>query len=124
MLNRTTLFATALLALGGLVAAPAPAAFAHGASMRTMWHTTHLVGTPVFNASHQKIGSITDVLVSPSGTTTEAVLSIGAFVGGSKKVAVPLAHLAMMHGTMMMLHGGTKAALEALPSYYVGNGAG
>ena len=123
MLNRTTLFAAALLALGGLAVAPAPAAFAHGTAMRTMWPTTHLVGTPVFNASHQKIGNITDVLVSPSGSTTEAVLSIGDFVGGSKKVAVPLAHLAMLHGTMMMLHGASKAALEALPAY-VGGGSG
>jgi PRC-barrel domain len=122
MLNRTTLLAAAALALGGIAAVPAPAAFAHGANIRAMWHTTHLVGTPVFNDQHQQIGTISDVLVSPSGGATEAVLSVGAYVGGNKQVAVPLAHLAMARGAMTM-PGATKATLEALPTY-IGGGNG
>ncbi|MBW4091844.1 MAG: PRC-barrel domain containing protein [Proteobacteria bacterium] len=129
MLNAARLFAVAALALGVAAAAPAPlafvpAAFAHGMSQHTMWRSSQLVGTPVFNDQHQQIGTVTDVLVSPAGTSAEAVLSVGGFVGGRKLVAVPLAHLAMMtgHNTMMM-HGATKAMLQALPPY-VGGGSG
>lgn len=117
MLNRTSLLAAAVLALGGVALVPVPAAFARGAGMGHMWNTTHLVGTPVFNSQHQKIGTISDVLVSPTGGATDAVLSIGAFVGGNKRVAVPLAHLSMSGGKMTMAHGGSKAALMALEAY-------
>jgi hypothetical protein len=63
---------------------------------------------------------------------SEAILSVGAFVGGNKKVEVPLSHLvmapaAMAHGAMgheaMMMHGATKAAIEAMQSY-IGGGSG
>ena len=133
MLNATKIFAAAALALGVAVGAPAPigfvpAAFAHGMSQHTMWHTSRLIGTPVFNDQHQQIGTVTDVLVSPAGTTAEAVLSVGGFVGGRKQVAVPLGHLAMVQGSAMghdsmMMHGATKAMLQALPAY-VGGGSG
>ncbi|MDE2006079.1 MAG: PRC-barrel domain-containing protein [Rhodospirillales bacterium] len=122
MPNHSKLLAAALLSLGTALAAPIPAALAHSGAHPVMWQTTHLVGTPVYNDQHQKIGTISDVLVSPNGTTTEAVLSIGAFVGGNKRVAVPMAHLSAM-GHDMMMHGATKAMLEALP-VYLGGGNG
>ncbi len=118
MVHGNKLFAAAALAVGLAGTALAPAAFARGA----MWHTAGMVGTPVFNDQHQQIGTISDVLVSPSGGASEAILSIGKFVGGNKKVEVPLGHLAMGHGAMMM-HGATKATLEALPAY-AGGGNG
>jgi sporulation protein YlmC with PRC-barrel domain len=128
MLSAKRLLAAAALAGGfaGTALAPAafaPPAFAHGA----MWHTRSLVGAPVFNDQHQQIGTVADVLVSPMGGKSEAVLSVGMFVGGHKKVEVPLSHLAMApaamgHGAMMM-HGATKAEIEALPAY-TGGGDG
>lgn len=118
MLHGNRLLAAAALAVGLAGTALVPAAFARGA----MWHTAGMVGTPVFNDQHQRIGTISDVLVSPSGGASEAILSIGKFIGGDKKVEVPLGHLAMGHGAMTM-RGATKAALEALPAY-TGGGDG
>jgi len=133
MFSASRLFAAATLA-AGLAGTPlAPAALARGA----MWHTGAIVGAPVFNDQHQQIGTVSDVLVSPNGGMSEAVLSVGMFVGGNKKIEVPLSHLAMApvamahgamtHGAMghgaMMMHGATKAAIEALPAY-TGGGDG
>ena len=128
MVSANRLLAAAALAAGFAGTALTPAAFAHGA----MWHTGTLIGAPVYNDQHQQIGTVSDVLVSPSGGASEAVLSVGMFVGGHKKVEVPLSHLAMTHAAMghgamahgsMMMHGGTKAEIEALPAY-TGGGDG
>ena len=122
MFHGNRLFAAAL-AIGLTGGALVPAALAHGA----MWHTGRLVGAPVFNDQHQQIGTVSDVLVSPKGGMSEAILSVGAFVGGNKKVEVPLSHLLMAPATMahgaMMMHGATKAEIEALPAY-TGGGDG
>lgn len=45
--------------------------------MRTMWHTTHLVCTPVFNDQHQQIGAIT-----MHGATKAALEALPAHLGG------------------------------------------
>jgi sporulation protein YlmC with PRC-barrel domain len=111
MLKFTGLFAAAAIAL-------APAAFARTATRPTpMWHTNQLVGTPVYNAQHQKIGTVADVLVSPNGAETEAVLNIGSFVGGHKEIAVPLSHLTQSSAHSMAMAHATKADLMAIPDY-------
>lgn len=128
MVHGNRLLAAAAFAVGLAGTALVPAAFARGA----MWHTAGVMGAPVFNDQHQQIGTVSDVLVSPKGGMSEAILSVGAFVGGNKKVEVPLSHLvmapaAMAHGAMgheaMMMHGATKAAIEAMQSY-IGGGSG
>ena len=117
MLKITGLFAAALLAT-------APVAFAH--SMKhpaPMWRSTQLIGTPVYNTQHQKIGTIAEVLVSPNGHETEAVLAVGGFVGGKKDVAVPLDHLKLAGTTMAMAHA-TKTDLMAMAPYQIGQSGG
>ncbi len=117
MLKITGLFAAALLAT-------APVAFAHGMKHPApMWRSTQLIGTPVYNTQHQKIGSIAEVLVSPNGHETEAELAIGGFVGGKKDLAVPLDHLKMAGATMSMGHA-TKADLMAMAPYQEGESGG
>ncbi len=118
MLKLTGLFAVAAIAL-------APAAFARTATRAApMWHSTQLVGTPVYNAQHQKIGTVSDVLVSPTGAETEAVLNIGGFVGGNKEIAVPLNHLTRGAGHTMAMGHATKAELMAFPDYQDVGGSG
>ncbi len=118
MLKLTGLFAAAAIAL-------APAAFARTATRAApMWHSTQLVGTPVYNAQHQKIGTVADVLVSPTGAETEAVLNIGGFVGGNKEIAVPLNHLTRGAGHTMAMGHATKAELMAFPDYQDVGGSG
>jgi len=115
----TKYLAAGLFALGAATIAPIPLALAHSGAHPAMWDTAHLMGMPIYNDQHQKIGTISHVMVSPMGHQTEVVLSVGAFVGGNKQVEVPLAHLTMS-GTNMMMHRATKAELEALPAYQGG----
>jgi len=55
-----------------------------------------------------------------------AVLSVGAFTGGTKMLKVPVSHVHLKADTMMMPGAdGTKAALVAMPAYTYGlNGGG
>ncbi|HUN42767.1 MAG TPA: PRC-barrel domain-containing protein [Acetobacteraceae bacterium] len=81
-----------------------------------------LIGAPVYNDQHQKIGTIATLMVKPDETEPVVVLSVGDFIGGGPKmVGVPLNHL-QLDGTTMMMPGGTKAMLESLPGYSVTGG--
>jgi sporulation protein YlmC with PRC-barrel domain len=44
---------------------------------------------PVYDKSDSKIGSISDVLVSPNGQVSAVILGVGGVVGSEKDVAVP-----------------------------------
>ena len=55
-----------------------------------MWRSAALVGATVYNGAGTSIGEISNLLVSPTGRVTTAVLSVGGFLGmGTKLVAVP-----------------------------------
>ena len=82
-----------------------------------------LIGVPVYNDQHDKIGTIETVMLQPSGGEPTAVLSIGAYLGtGSKMVGVPLSHLQLQGKDSMMMAGATKSMLESLPAYNIGGG--
>lgn len=44
---------------------------------------------PVYDKSDSKIGSVSDVLVSPNGQVSAVILGVGGVVGSDKDVAVP-----------------------------------
>jgi sporulation protein YlmC with PRC-barrel domain len=57
----------------------------HGA-----WRSSKLVGATVYNDSGQSIGTVDDLLVGDDGKISQAVVSVGGFLGiGSKLVALP-----------------------------------
>ncbi len=59
-----------------------------------MWRSAALVGATVYNGSGTSIGEISNLLISPSGTVSTAVLSVGGFLGmGSKLIAMPYSAL-------------------------------
>ena len=61
----------------------------HGA-----WRSSEIVGTAVYNDHDERIGSVDDLLVGQDGRISEAVLSVGGFLGiGAKLVAVPYSRL-------------------------------
>ena len=81
--------------------------------------TSRLIGQPVYNDQNEKIGTIEEILVSPTeGKEPLAILSVGPFLGGGsdKLVAVPLSHVQLDHGKMAMA-GATKAMLASMASY-------
>ncbi|MBN3756421.1 PRC-barrel domain containing protein [Paraburkholderia sp. Tr-20389] len=128
-INRTCRIglASALLAIASTSASTA--AFAQGAPQSiTERHTevtqtgsgfraSKLSGTSVYNRDKDKIGTIDDVIVSPSDHNAFAILSVGGFLGmGKHYVAVPLGDLQITAKAVTMPDA-TKSSLEALPEF-------
>lgn len=90
------------------------------------WRASKLIGAAVYNDQNQKIGSIDDLMVTPDGKLTIAVISVGGFLGmGSKLVAVPYDQLRFEtnkdNGERVLLPGGSKESLNAMPNFTYGN---
>ena len=81
------------------------------------YRASKVTGSNVVNDANESIGKIDDLLVSPDGKAPFAVLSIGGFLGmGSHLVVVPYDSLKLADNKVM-LPGGTKDALRALPEF-------
>jgi sporulation protein YlmC with PRC-barrel domain len=58
------------------------------------WRSSQIVGAAVYNDRDERIGSVDDLLVGQDGKISEAVLSVGGFLGlGAKLVVVPYGQL-------------------------------
>lgn len=127
MKKLSTIVAVSALALA--FAAPAPsfaqAVYAgpiivmpdHSMSVKSM------IGAPIYNDQHQKIGILENVMVTGSATEPTAILSVGDYLGtGSKLVGVPLGHLKLEGMSAMMMAGATKAMLQSMPTYSTAGG--
>ncbi|GAB0115993.1 PRC-barrel domain-containing protein [Acidisoma sp. 7E03] len=58
------------------------------------WRSSELVGATVYNDDGKSIGTISDLLVSSDGQVSQAILSVGGFLGiGSKLVSEPFSKL-------------------------------
>jgi hypothetical protein len=91
-------------------------------TLATGYRTSEMVGATVVNEANETVGTIDDLtvgtiddlIVTPGGQAPYAVLSVGGFLGlGTKYVVVPL----KIVDKKMVLPGGTKDALEALPEF-------
>jgi len=81
------------------------------------YRSSKIVGSPVVNDANEKIGEVDDLLVEPSDKVLFAVLSVGGFLGmGERLVVVPFGSL-LITGNRVLLPGGTKDALKALPEF-------
>ncbi|MEM5343706.1 PRC-barrel domain-containing protein [Paraburkholderia azotifigens] len=128
-LNKTYRRALANALLAGALAAASTAALAQGAPQSITERRTEvtqtgsgfraskLSGTTVYNRDKDSIGTIDDVIVSPSEHNAFAILSVGGFLGmGKHYVAVPLSDL-QITSKSVMLPDATKRSLEALPEF-------
>jgi hypothetical protein len=80
------------------------------------YRASKVIGSTVLNDANESIGTIDDLLVSPDGKATYAVLSVGGFLGmGSKLVVVPYGSLQL--GDKVVLPGGSKDGLTNLPEF-------
>jgi hypothetical protein len=78
-----------------------------------------LLGKDVKSAAGEKLGQITDILVSHSGAIRAAVIDFGGFLGvGSRKIAVawPTLHFSPSAITLGM----TRDELRVTPEYHQG----
>jgi hypothetical protein len=89
--------------------------------LATGYRTSKVVGSTVVNDANETVGTIDDLIVTPSAKVPFAVLSVGGFVGiGTKYVVVPASALEA-NGKTMLLHGATKESLKALPAFTYAN---
>lgn len=81
------------------------------------YRASKIIGASVVNSAKEDIGKVDDLLVGRQDKVLYAVISVGGFLGvGSKLVVVPYANL-QLTADSMMLPGGTKDALKALPEF-------
>ena len=86
-------------------------------SLTTGYRTSKVVGSSVVNEANETVGTIDDLIVTPSEKVPFAVLSVGGFLGmGTKYVVVPYSSL-QVRDKKMMLPGATKDSLRALPEF-------
>jgi PRC-barrel domain len=86
-------------------------------TLATGYRTSKVVGATVVNEANETVGTIDDLIVTPGGQAPYAVLSVGGFLGlGTKYVVVPFTSLKIID-KKMVLPGGTKDALKALPEF-------
>lgn len=87
------------------------------ASLATGYRTSKVVGSTVFNAAGETVGTIDDLIVTPNDKVPFAVLSVGGFLGvGSKYVVVSYAALEV-NDKKMLLRDATKESLKTLPEF-------
>ena len=86
-------------------------------TVATGYRTSKVVGSTVVNEANETVGTIDDLIVTPSEKVPFAVLSVGGFLGmGTKYVVVPYSAL-QVHDKKMVLPGATKDSLKALPEF-------
>jgi hypothetical protein len=87
------------------------------ASLATGYRTSKVVGSTVVNEANENVGTIDDLIVTPTEKVPFAVLSVGGFLGmGTKYVVVPFNSL-QVQDNKMVLPGATKDSLKALPEF-------
>ena len=86
-------------------------------TLATGYRTSKVVGATVVNEANETVGTIDDLIVTPGGQAPYAVLSVGGFLGlGTKYIVVSFTSLKIVD-KKMVLPGGTKDALKALPEF-------
>jgi hypothetical protein len=81
------------------------------------YRTSKVVGSTVVNEANETVGTVDDLIVTPTDKVPFAVLSVGGFLGmGTKYVVVPYTALEV-NDKRMMLRGATKESLKNLPEF-------
>jgi hypothetical protein len=87
------------------------------ASLATGYRASKVIGSTVVNEANETVGTIDDLIVTPTASVPFAVLSVGGFLGmGSRYVVVSFSSL-QVKGKQMVLPGATKDSLMALPAF-------
>ncbi len=104
------------MSAGGTTAvAKGPAGTLH--QTHGMWRSAALVGATVYNGSGQAIGEVSNLLVTPQGKVSMAVLSVGGFLGvDSKLVEVPFGALKFQPSVNNRTAAGTTTPDTRAPS--------
>jgi sporulation protein YlmC with PRC-barrel domain len=76
-----------------------------------------IMGKPVYNDAHEKIGVVDDLIITPDKSVSYAIIGVGRFLGvGKREVAVPASLLKEDKGKIV-LPAATKDAVNAMPEF-------
>src|SRR3979490_673418 len=90
-------------------------------SVATGYRTSKVVGSTVVNEANETVGTIDDLIVTPSEKVPFAVLSVGGFLGRATKYVVRPSSSLKGGGRKVVLPGATKDSLKALPEFKYAN---
>jgi hypothetical protein len=86
-------------------------------TLATGYRSSKIVGSTVVNDANETVGTIDDLIITPTGQAPYVILSVGGFLGlGTKYVALPFTALKVID-KKITLPGGTKDALKTLPEF-------
>jgi sporulation protein YlmC with PRC-barrel domain len=76
-----------------------------------------ILGSSVYSDKGENVGKVEDVIVTPEGEVSVAIVSVGGFLGiGAHNVAVPVRQL-KLESDKFVLSGASKEALKKLPEF-------
>jgi sporulation protein YlmC with PRC-barrel domain len=82
------------------------------------WRASKLLHADVYNDENKKIGKIEDMIVSPDGKVSVAVIDVGGFLGvGKHRVAIPVDQFSDINAKKLVLPKATKETLKAMPEF-------
>lgn len=85
--------------------------------LATGYRASKINGSPVYNRNNDKIGTIDDLIVSPTNQVPYVILSVGGFLGmGTHLVAIPFGSLQIVN-KQLRLPEATRESLKALPEF-------
>jgi len=86
-------------------------------TVATGYRSSKIVGSNVVNDADETVGTVNDLIVTPTEQVPYAVLSVGGLLGiGTKYVVVPFRAL-RMSDQKIVLPGASKDALSSLPEF-------
>lgn len=76
-----------------------------------------IMGYPVYNEKDERVGMISDLIVSPSKAVSYAIVGTGGFLGVARHdVAIPVNQFTQKDGKFV-LAGASKEAIKAMPPF-------
>jgi len=86
-------------------------------TLATGYRSSKIVGSSIVNDANETVGTVDDLIITPTGQAPYVILSVGGFLGiGTKYVALPFTSLKIVD-KKITLPGGTKDALTGLPDF-------
>jgi hypothetical protein len=87
------------------------------ATLATGYRTSKVVGSTVYNEANEAVGTVDDLIVTPTETVPFAVLSVGGFLGMDMKYVVVPYNSLVVKDKKIVLPGATKDSLKNLPGF-------
>jgi sporulation protein YlmC with PRC-barrel domain len=124
MIRLTTLAAAALICGAAATQASAQGAAQTVAatkvdpsSLATGFRASKVIGASVVNSSDETVGTVDDLIVTPTEKVPYAIVSVGGFLGVGKKDVAILSSDLQITPKRVMIPNATKDSLKALPEF-------